>query len=111
MPPENTNPKLGASGSLETDVCLAKDNSSDSPSSAKTQGKELRPYQLEVIAQLNEQLLSSASTLLVAPTGSGKTLMACELVLARPNNHILWLVHRRELVFHAQGHLKEFGID
>ena len=51
--------------------------------------------------------------LLVAPTGSGKTLMAAELVrLARGRDkRVLFLAHRRELIQQAHRKLYAAGID
>lgn len=56
------------------------------------------------------------SVLLVAPTGSGKTMMGAEMVadhLARaPTNTVNWYAHRRELEIQARNTLRdEFGLE
>ena len=64
---------------------------------------KLRPYQEEAVAQLFRLAADGVrSLLLVAPTGSGKTRMAQEVVTlyqqARPQAKILFVAHRVELV-------------
>src|SRR3990167_2675060 len=51
--------------------------------------------------------------ILQAPTGSGKTVLASQLVLHAVSNgqRVLFLVHRRELLWQTQEKLKAFGID
>src|SRR6476646_2745960 len=72
---------------------------------------ELRPYQYGVIAALNAN--QARRKLLVAPTGSGKTLIAAELIrtATAKGKRILFLAHRRELIFQARDKLAEFGIE
>ena len=42
---------------------------------------QLRPYQLDVISQCRQRLLSGVSKIcLVAPTGAGKTIIAAEII-------------------------------
>lgn len=57
----------------------------------------LRPYQEEAIAKIGECLRESASTLLVLPTGTGKTRTAATYV-QRHGGRVLWLAHRQELI-------------
>lgn len=71
----------------------------------------LRPYQVQVIDELATSV--SQRALLVAPTGSGKTVIAAELTrraLAR-GQRVLFLVHRRELTAQTWRKLHELGID
>jgi superfamily II DNA or RNA helicase len=69
---------------------------------------DLRPYQTNVIEQL--MAAPSRRSLLVAPTGSGKTVIASEIIHRSVDKHILFLAHRRELIFQTQRHLAEFGV-
>jgi superfamily II DNA or RNA helicase len=57
----------------------------------------LRPYQEEAIARIGECLRDNASTLLVLPTGTGKTRTAATYVQRR-GGRTLWLAHRQELI-------------
>lgn len=54
----------------------------------------LRPYQLKVIEELQGR---SGNTLVVMPTGSGKTRTICAYMAANPGINFLFLVHRQEL--------------
>lgn len=67
----------------------------------------LRDYQESAIAELFDHL--SNNPCLVAPTGSGKTVMAVEFI-RRFARRTLWLVHRRELVQQAAEHLEAVGL-
>lgn len=65
---------------------------------------ELRPYQSEAIAAIQEQWGSGVSrTLLVLPTGCGKTIVFCKLTeaLVADGNRVLIMAHRGELLDQA----------
>jgi len=69
----------------------------------------LRDYQLEAIQRLREKFKSGKkSLLLVSPTGSGKTVIASEMVrlATARGNHVLFLAHRQELVLQAVSRLQ-----
>jgi len=72
----------------------------------------MRPYQQKAVDNLL-RLLADGETrlLLVAPTGSGKTVMAQEVMRlyreARPQERILFAAHRVELI--RQGHRSDAG--
>jgi DNA repair protein RadD len=68
---------------------------------------ELRPYQRQVVADIDDV----DQPLIVAPTGAGKTVIACEVIRQAVNKHILFLAHRRELIFQTRDHLAEFGVN
>jgi DNA repair protein RadD len=68
---------------------------------------EPRPYQLDAI----DEACRHRRPLLVAPTGSGKTVIASEIIRRAENKHVLFLAHRRELNFQARDHLAEFGVN
>ncbi len=68
---------------------------------------DLRPYQSEALARLVRVL--HRRPVLVAPTGSGKTVMATHLI-RRLNAPALWVAHRRELINQAASHLRKLGM-
>lgn len=71
---------------------------------------ELRPYQLEVIEELKAQ---PRRKVLTAPTGSGKTVIAAELIRAAvaDGKRVIFVAHRRELIHQAADKLADFGIE
>jgi DNA repair protein RadD len=74
---------------------------------------ELRPYQLDVIAQCRQKLQSGISRIcLVAPTGSGKTIIAAEIIrnAVDKGEHVLVLAHTREIVRQTSSKLTAAGI-
>ena len=72
----------------------------------------LRPYQLDVLADLRRALRAktAARALAVAPTGSGKTILAAELIRQEAGAKVLFLAHRRELIHQARNKLVDAGI-
>src|SRR5690242_11634110 len=58
----------------------------------------LRPYQAEVVAELAATIAEPVRALLVAPTGSGKTIVAAATIADAVNagRRVLFLAHRRE---------------
>jgi len=70
-----------------------------------TPRRELRPYQAEAIARIDACLRENASTLLVLPTGTGKTHTAAEFV-RQSGRRTLWLAHRAELIEQGQASLQ-----
>jgi superfamily II DNA or RNA helicase len=59
----------------------------------------LRPFQGEVVDQI-EREIEGGKLLLVSPTGSGKTVMASEVIrrLVAKHRSVLILAHRREII-------------
>jgi superfamily II DNA or RNA helicase len=68
----------------------------------------LRPYQREVIDQINAA--AERRLMLVAPTGTGKTVIAAAIIRAAADEHVLFFVHRREIVRQTRDHLAAFGV-
>lgn len=69
----------------------------------------LRPYQQEAVAGIREQLQENRSTLLVIPTGTGKTRVFTDIAHSWPGR-VLVLAHRDELIQQASERLaKETG--
>jgi DNA repair protein RadD len=74
-----------------------------------------RAYQLRAKSGARECYRGGArSVLLVAPTGSGKTVMCADMVrdhLAKdPRNRVAWYAHRRELEGQAADTLRRMGL-
>ncbi len=71
----------------------------------------LRPYQERAISEIFAQLVTDHRVLMVAPTGSGKTVIAATLIQRTPRwRHVLWLAHRTELIGQAREHLMHLGL-
>jgi superfamily II DNA or RNA helicase len=61
----------------------------------------LRPYQLDVVAQIQQAIAAGEKRiLLVAPTGSGKTILGAEVIAGyiRRYRPVVVLTHRKEIV-------------
>src|SRR5215471_15725224 len=71
---------------------------------------ELRPYQVEVTA-IFERLVANGKrrVILVAPTGSGKTVIAAAIVASTPRR-VLVVSHRREIVHQSSDKLTAAGV-
>jgi DNA repair protein RadD len=70
----------------------------------------LRPYQHNVIADLRRQLLAGVTrVMLVAPTGSGKTVIFAAVIkeVADEGLNVLVLAHRREIVGQTRNKLHD----
>ncbi|MGE5783465.1 MAG: DEAD/DEAH box helicase family protein [Myxococcales bacterium] len=73
----------------------------------------LRPYQLSAIERIEFCVARGARrALIVAPTGSGKTVVASAIVVRAvcDGKRVLFLAHRRELINQAYRKLIEFGL-
>jgi superfamily II DNA or RNA helicase len=74
----------------------------------------LRPYQTDVISRIWAAIdAAKRRILLVAPTGSGKTVIAGAIgadAVAR-GLRVLFLAHRRELIGQASRKLHAAGVD
>lgn len=73
---------------------------------ATPRSMSLRPYQIAAIEKVAEKLAAHRSTLLVLPTGTGKTRTACAYVRDQ-SGPVLWLAHREELIDQARADLEE----
>jgi DNA repair protein RadD len=67
---------------------------------------DLYGFQLKAIAESERY----KRPLIVAPTGAGKTIIACGIIHKNPHKHVLFLAHRRELIFQARDKLASFGV-
>ena len=68
-------------------------------------GHPLRSYQQEAVDSVLRELGNVRSTLLVLPTGAGKTRVATEIASRREGDRILFLAHRDELLVQARARL------
>lgn len=74
----------------------------------------LREYQRTAVAELRQSVAAGhRRLLLVAPTGSGKTVIGAHVIerAADKGSRILFLAHRRELVHQCGNKLHDFGCD
>jgi DNA repair protein RadD len=72
----------------------------------------LHPYQQSAIEECEEKILAGARVCLVAPTGSGKTFIAAELIkrARAAGKRVLVLSHRREIIKQTSEKLHHHGI-
>lgn len=74
---------------------------------------QLRKYQIEAIKNLKLSFKKgNKKILLVAPTGSGKTVIACAMIekAMAKDNQVLFVAHRRELIKQCSNKLKDFNV-
>src|SRR5712675_459856 len=74
---------------------------------------ELRPYQTDVVAEYERTIGAGCKRImLVAPTGSGKTVVAAEIIKRAVERHqsVLVLAHRREIITHTSRKFHDHGI-
>jgi len=62
---------------------------------------QLRPYQEAAVDGVFEAWQTSRSTLLVQPTGTGKTVVCAHVIDRLPEGRVMVLAHREELIFQA----------
>lgn len=66
----------------------------------------LRDYQLEAVESVFKQFGTHDSTLLVMPTGTGKTVMFAHVIKRWTQGRVLVLAHRAELIYQAAAKIK-----
>lgn len=74
----------------------------------------LRDYQLRALDDLRAEIRAGVRRLLLlAPTGSGKTVIASAIVSGAQGNgrRVLFLAHRRELISQCSRKLDDIGVD
>lgn len=72
---------------------------------------QLRPYQSQAVDAVFEAWVEHDSTLLVSPTGCGKTVTFCEIIKRVQPQRAIVLAHRSELITQAVRRLWDFGIE
>ncbi len=76
--------------------------------------KALRPYQNDIVNRVREAYLKGyKSPCVVLPCGGGKSVIVSEIArrTTAKNNHVLFLVHRRELVEQIEQTFCKWGVD
>ena len=79
----------------------------------QSQQFDLRPYQAEAVDGLRNSLLAgNKRVLLQAGTGSGKTIVAADVIkkAVAKGSRVLFLAHRRELIDQCSDKLYRFGV-
>lgn len=74
----------------------------------------LRPYQVKAVDDLRDSIRRGNRRLLLqAGTGSGKTIIASDIIKGsvRKGKYVLFLAHRRELIDQCADKLVRFGVD
>ena len=74
----------------------------------------LRPYQLKAVTDARDSIRAGKRRLILrAPTGAGKTLVACGIIMSavERGSRVLFIAHRKELIDQASRKLDDFGID
>ncbi|MEI6148943.1 MAG: DEAD/DEAH box helicase [bacterium] len=66
----------------------------------------LRPYQIEAVRNIEAEWKDHRSTLLVLPTGAGKTTVFSEIIRRAFPRRALVLAHREELVYQARDRIR-----
>jgi len=75
---------------------------------------KLRDYQEKAILELREYIsLGLKKVIMALPTGGGKSIIFGQIIAnaIEKGKTILWLVHRRNLVYQMRDVLREFGIE
>ena len=74
----------------------------------------LRDYQIKAISDIRAEFKKGRrKILLVAPTGSGKTVIASEIIKRAEENgkKTLFVAHRRQLIMQASRKLRDFSVN
>jgi DNA repair protein RadD len=74
---------------------------------------ELRPYQVSFVTDFNNEIAKGVRRILgVAPTGSGKTIIAGEIIKQFKSElkSILFIAHRREIISQTSNKLRDIDI-
>ncbi|MDN6166860.1 MAG: DEAD/DEAH box helicase [Tetragenococcus koreensis] len=75
---------------------------------------QLHPHQRTLVNQARQELIKgNKSALIVSPAGSGKSIIIGEIarLATKKNGHVMFLVHRKELVEQITETFKDSGVD
>lgn len=70
----------------------------------------IRPYQKGAVEGAFEQWRNANSTLIVLPTGTGKTVTFAEIIRRIHPKRTMMIAHREELIYQAKEKIEKFGI-
>lgn len=70
----------------------------------------LRPYQRTAVAAAFTEWAEHDSTLIVMPTGTGKSVVFADIISRVQPKRVLVLAHRSELIFQAARHVEKAGL-
>jgi DNA repair protein RadD len=71
----------------------------------------LRDYQTDVVAEYDRLIAAGVRRIIiVAPTGSGKTMIAAEIIKRARSQRVVFIAHRNELLTQARDKLRSFDI-
>lgn len=73
--------------------------------------RKLRPYQMEAVESVFEAWKEHDSTLIVMPTGTGKSVVFSEIIRRSQPKRTLVIAHRAELIFQAVKHVEGTGLE
>lgn len=88
-------------------------NDSSTGATAPASAFSLRPYQLQAVAKARALMAEGKRSIcLVAPTGSGKTVVSAHIIHSAlsKSKRVLFLAHRRELIDQCAAKLRDLGI-
>jgi superfamily II DNA or RNA helicase len=73
---------------------------------------DLRPYQIDAVERAMQALAAGERSIIVAPTGSGKSVIICEIIkrLIAAHKRVLVLAHRREIINQTKQKLEAHGV-
>lgn len=73
----------------------------------------LRPYQTEALQRLRQAARHHKRLLFTMPTGSGKTLLACELVKTAKDKlrSVLFIAYSKEVIDQTSSKLTDYGLE
>lgn len=75
---------------------------------------ELHPYQKKLVQQTRKELANGKNSVLIqSPAGSGKSVVIAEIarLTVKKGGHVLFMVHRKELVEQITNSFKENDVD